>query len=163
MSVTPNRAKPELSLAVQYAAADAGLPQRAQLRRWVRAALAKQAAITLRFVDEAEGRKLNRDFRQKDYATNVLTFVYGEQGRPKRLEGDIVICAPVLAREARERRLALAAHCAHLVVHGVLHLQGWDHQREDEAHRMEAREAVVLARFGIGNPYAAEGGEKKIQ
>jgi probable rRNA maturation factor len=137
------------------------LPNRAQLRRWARAALEKNAALTLRFVDEGEGRELNKDFRGKDYATNVLTFVYGEAPESRRIEADILICAPVLAREAATRGLTLAAHCAHLVMHGVLHAQGWDHERDDEAERMEALEATLLARFGIRNPYARESRGKR--
>ncbi|CAG0966402.1 Endoribonuclease YbeY [Burkholderiales bacterium] len=157
MSGTPNRAKPELSLAVQYADGEAVLPARWRLRRWVQAALARRATLTLRFVDAVEGRRLNRDFRGKDYATNVLTFAYGE-GRERRLEGDIVVCVPVLREEAKRQRLALEAHCAHLVMHGILHLQGWDHENEEEAQAMEAREVALLARFGFGDPYGRQRG-----
>ena len=101
-------------------------------------------------VAAAEARRLNRDFRGKDYATNVLTFVYGDTP----LAGDIVICAPVVAREAREQGKAVAAHWAHLVVHGLLHLQGHDHERDDEARRMERREKRILAGLGFADPYA---------
>ena len=107
--------------------------------------------MTLRFVAQAEGRRLNREFRGRDYATNVLTFVYSSSP----LAGDVVICAPVVAREAREQGKAIAAHHAHLLVHGLLHLQGYDHERDGEAGRMEARERRVLAGLGFGDPYAA--------
>jgi probable rRNA maturation factor len=120
------------------------------VRRWVRAALARPAEVTLRFVAEAEGRRLNREFRGKDYATNVLTFIYAQ--RP--LAGDVVICAPVVAREARSQGKAAAAHYAHLVVHGMLHLQGYDHERTRDAVRMEGRERRVLAHLGFADPYA---------
>ena len=106
--------------------------------------------MTLRYVAETEGRRINRDFRGKDYATNVLTFIYAT--RP--LEGDIVICAPVVAREAKQQGKALAAHHAHLLVHGLLHLQGLDHEREADAKRMEGRERRILGKLGFDDPYA---------
>lgn len=159
MSATPSRAKPKLMLAVQYASRAGDLPPRWRLRRWVTAALEKSASLTLRFVDEAEGRSLNRDFRGKDYATNVLTFAYGASAGREALEGDVVICVPVLAKEARAAKRSRQAHCAHLVMHGLLHLQGWDHENEAEAEAMEAKEAQLLARFGFGNPYARRKGE----
>jgi probable rRNA maturation factor len=138
-----------LSLSVQYAAAGDDLPARPLLRRWATASLEHDAAITLRFVELDEGRALNRRYRRKNAATNVLAFVYdGTWG------GDIVLCAPVLRREAREQNKALAAHCAHLVVHGMLHLQGYDHQRAPDAARMEAREVAILAGLGVADPYA---------
>ena len=105
--------------------------------------------VTLRYVAEAEGRRLNREFRGKDYATNVLTFIYS--ARP--LEGDIVICAPVVAREAKAQGKALAAHHAHLLVHGLLHLQGMDHERAADAQLMERRERKILASLGFEDPY----------
>ena len=120
------------------------------MRRWAGAALAKDASVTLRYVAESEGRRLNRKFRGKDYATNVLTFIYSA----KPLSGDIVICAPVVAREAKRQGKALAAHHAHLLVHGLLHLQGMDHERRGEAERMERRERAILARLGFPDPYA---------
>jgi probable rRNA maturation factor len=110
--------------------------------------------VTLRYVAESEGRRLNRAFRGKDYATNVLTFVY-DDSPPGLLEGDIVICAPVVAREAREQGKPVEAHHAHLLVHGLLHLQGFDHERNEDAARMELRERAVLRRLGFGDPYAA--------
>jgi probable rRNA maturation factor len=142
--------RPRLALRVQYAARGGDLPARPLLRRWAAAALERDASVTVRFVDAAEGRALNRTYRGKDAATNVLAFVYDEVSG-----GDIVLCAPVLRREAREQGKALDVHCAHLVVHGMLHLQGYDHQKTGEATRMEAREVAVLAAFGIPNPYAA--------
>jgi probable rRNA maturation factor len=121
------------------------------LRKWALAALGRDAEVTVRYVAEAEGRHLNRQYRGKDYATNVLTFRYGR--RP--LAGDIVICAPVVAREAREQGKEVRAHHAHLLVHGLLHLQGMDHERSPrEALRMEARERAILAALGVGDPYA---------
>jgi probable rRNA maturation factor len=149
-----SRTSPRLSLVVQYAAAAAGLPGRGLLRRWVRGALAPtvpSAKVTLRFVNEAEGRALNRRYRARDRATNVLSFVYDDE--PGMYGGDIVLCAPVLRREAAAQGKPLAAHCAHLVVHGMLHLQGADHEKPAEAARMEARETAILARLGFPDPY----------
>ena len=146
---------PRSSITVQYGAPGDDLPARALLRRWARAALGASAAnttIVLRFVDEVESRTLNRRHRGRDRPTNVLSFVYDdEHGAPG---GDIVLCAPVLRREAVEQGKSLAAHCAHLVVHGVLHLQGYDHERAADAGKMEARERAILAGLGFGNPYA---------
>lgn len=164
---------------------DALPASRSQLRRWVAAALERDCAFTLRFVGTREGRALNQAFRGRDYATNVLTFEYGaDEGgdtpggvgwtggsvsgsaarstpgspdapRAETAHADIVICLPVVRREAREQRKAPHDHLAHLVVHGALHAQGWDHERgADEAARMEAREREILARFRIGDPYA---------
>ena len=126
---------------------------RHKVARWIRAALAAPAEITLRIVDEAEGRALNRDFRAQDHATNVLTFDYQ---REPMVVADLVICAPVVAREAREQGKTLEAHYAHLVVHGTLHAQGWDHQRVADAREMEAREAEILRAMGWPDPYRAE-------
>jgi probable rRNA maturation factor len=146
-------ARPRLSLCIQYAAGDEGMPTRALLRKWSAAALERDAQVTLRIVDEREGRELNRSYRGKDYATNVLSFVYDDVHGT--LCGDIVLCAPVLRQEAAAGGKVLAAHCAHLVVHGMLHLQGYDHEREADAARMERREAAILARLGFRDPYAA--------
>ncbi len=143
----------KLSLAVQYASAAKNLPTRPQLRRWAKAALRQDAEITLRIVDEAEGRELNKNFRGKDYPTNVLTFVYDDLPQPP-LSGDVVLCAPVVAREAAEQRKELAAHYAHLVVHAVLHLQGYEHEDEHEASEMEHLETAILAKLGYADPYA---------
>jgi probable rRNA maturation factor len=107
----------------------------------------------LRFVDESEGRTLNRDYREKDYATNVLTFAYGET-EDAIVQADIVFCVDVLMREAAERRISSAQHTAHLVVHGVLHAQGYDHEVEDDAEEMEKFETEILAGLGIPDPYA---------
>ena len=138
-----------LSLSVQYATQDEDLPARPLLRRWLAAALERDAVVTLRFVDADEGRALNHRYRGKGVATNVLAFVYdGSCG------GDIVLCAPVLRREARQQNKTLAAHCAHLVVQGMLHLQGYDHHRSVDATRMEAREVDILGNLGFTNPYA---------
>lgn len=142
---------PKLALAVQYACAGPDLPDRAQLRRWARAAQEMPMTVTLRLVGAAEGRALNRDYRGKDYATNVLSFVY--DSTPVAL-GDLVVCLPVVQREARAQGKSLKAHLAHLVVHGMLHLQGYDHETGPrDAARMEAREREVLARFRIPDPY----------
>jgi len=153
--MSPRRA--QLSLTVQYAAASDDLPARAMLRRWVRCALAPgktpKTAVTLRFVDEAEGRALNRKYRERDRATNVLSFVYDDE--PGMCGGDIVLCAPVLRREAAAQGKPLTAHCAHLVVHGMLHLQGADHEDAAGAARMEACEIAILSHLGFPNPYVA--------
>ena len=137
-------------LVIQRATRAAHVPSDRRIRAWARAALAVPAEVTLRFVNAAEGRRLNRAYRNRDYATNVLTFIYGR--RP--LAGDIVICAPVVAREAREQGKALDAHHAHLLVHGLLHLQGLDHERPADAVRMERRERAILARLGYPDPYS---------
>lgn len=130
-----------------------GIPPAAAFRRWVNAALDRPATLTLRVVNAAEGRGLNSAFRGKDYPTNVLTFVYHEKRAP-RLMGDIVLCAPIVAAEAKAQGKTLADHYAHLTVHGVLHLAGHDHETAREAARMEALERRLLAGFGIADPYA---------
>ena len=140
-----------LALTVQRVADPAGLPADATLRRFVRVALDRDARVTLRIVDGREGRALNRRHRGRDHATNVLTFVYDGGAS---LDGDIVLCAPVVRKEARAQRKALAAHYAHLVIHGMLHLQGYDHERDDDAASMEAREVALLRDLGYGDPYA---------
>lgn len=151
---TAKPARPHrLRLTVQYAVAATTLPSAARLRRWARAALEGDAEVTLRFVGEKEGRALNATFRGRDYATNVLTFVYDQLAS---ICGDIVLCAPVLRREARAEGKTLFDHCAHLVIHGMLHLQGHDHERPRAARVMERREAEILAGFGITDPYATE-------
>lgn len=148
---------PELRLSVQFASAADELPTRAQVRRWVRAGLEQPAEITVRFVDAEEAQALNTDYRQKDYVPNVLTFEYGEIGQDDSgqpvLGGDVVICAPVVEREAREQHKPLLHHYAHLTLHGVLHLQGYDHIEPAAAHAMESRETAILKRFRIPNPY----------
>lgn len=127
------------------------IPGDRRLRGWIRAALGREAEVTVRYVGDTESRRLNRTYRGRDYATNVLTFVYVD--RP--LAGDIVICAPVVAREARAQGKGVDAHHAHLLVHGVLHLQGYDHEKSAEAARMERRERLILRRLGFADPYAS--------
>jgi probable rRNA maturation factor len=145
-----------MELTIQYASRISGLPTQARLRRWTRAALEAtgeaDAQLNIRVVNAAEGRVLNREFRSKDYATNVLTFPYGEDP----VEADIVLCAQVVAREAREQGKTLDAHYAHLVVHGVLHAHGHDHEKPAQAKKMEALEVKILAGLGYANPYEAE-------
>ena len=153
--------RPRLSLSVQYATSHDDLPARALLRRWARAALTRNAVVTLRFVDEAEGSALNRSYRRRDHPTNVLAFVYHDVHGAHGVDGDLVLCAPVMRREAAEQGKSLAAHCAHLVVHGLLHLQGYDHEHAPEAIRMEAREIAILARLGFTDPYRAAGRSRR--
>lgn len=146
-----------LSLAVQYASEAAGLPTRAQFRRWVKLALQRDAAMTLRIVDEAEGRELNRNYRGKDYATNVLTFVYddAEPGNSGPLSGDVVICAPVVAQEAAMQHKAPLAHYAHLTIHATLHLQGYEHETDADAAAMETLETALMLKLDYPDPYQA--------
>jgi probable rRNA maturation factor len=143
----------QLSLSIQYADSQhKTVITRARIRRCVAAALqaaALPASVTVRFVGTDEARELNRGYRKKDYATNVLTFDY--QHAP--CEADIVICAPVIEQEAREQGKPLADHYAHMLVHGVLHAQGYDHERVRDAKRMEALEVQILQRLKIANPY----------
>ncbi len=146
------RRKPGLALTVQYGVASATLPAPAALRRWARAAAERAASVTVRFVGRREGRTLNAVYRGKEHATNVLAFVYDVSSR---VEGDIVLCAPVLRTEARAQGKSLADHCAHLVVHGMLHLQGYDHDTGRAARAMEARETAILAALGVPDPYAS--------
>ena len=149
-------AMPRLALSLQFgrlqdAARHRDALPRHGVIRCIRHALQSDAEITVRIVDAQEGQALNRDFRGKDYATNVLTFDYAAE---PLVMADLVLCAPVVAREAREQNKPLAAHYAHLLVHGTLHAQGWDHETsEEEAQAMEAREVEILARLGLKNPY----------
>jgi probable rRNA maturation factor len=151
-------ASPRLRLTVQGAEAFAALPARSTLRRWVLRALQTDATLTLRFVGAREGRRLNRDFRGRDYATNVLTFDYARAP----VEADIVLCLPVIAREARQQGKALRAHLAHLVIHGTLHAQGHDHETATDAARMERLETRLLARLGYPDPYRPSGGKRPL-
>jgi len=149
--------KPTLELDIQFAIGRKGLPRRRAFRRWAKAALRGDAVVALRIVDTAEGLQLNQDFRGKAYATNVLTFAYDEAGDLPPgvpMSGDIVLCAPVIAREADEQDKALEAHYAHMVVHGMLHLQGYDHETgEADALAMEAVEGFIMRRLGFPDPY----------
>ena len=151
----------EPDVSVTYATARKGVPSSASFRKWVAAALADRdapAEMAIRIVGADEGRELNRTYRGKDYATNVLSFPAElPEGLPEDVElpllGDLVICAEVVAREAAEQGKRPADHWAHLVVHGTLHLLGWDHEADDEADAMEAREREILAGLGIADPY----------
>lgn len=157
--------KHALSLSVQYAVADDALATplvtplvtqlpRQRIRRWVQATLASPAQVTIRFVDAEEGQALNRDYRDKDYATNVLSFVYEQE---PAVMGDLVICLPVIVREAAEQGKPLEAHFAHMIVHGMLHLQGYDHETSaEDAEIMESQERAILARLGFADPYINE-------
>ena len=146
----------QLSLSLQFGKfADAALHRAAlprhKVARWIRHALQSDAEITVRIVDRAEGQALNRDYRHKDYATNVLTFDYTQE---PVVTADLVLCAPVVAAEAKEQGKTLQAHYAHLLVHGTLHAQGWDHESsEEDAQVMELREVEILTRLGFANPY----------
>lgn len=159
------RPAPVLGLEVQKAVAGedrANSPRKNHIRRWARAALREDADVTVRLVGEDEGRALNRDYRGKDHATNVLTFAYAEgealPGLPEEaagpLTGDLVLCVPVVVREAAAQGKTLEAHFAHLVVHGMLHLQGYDHEDEAGAAAMEALETAILRGLGYADPYA---------
>lgn len=142
----------QLSLSVQFAEASArALLPRHRVRRWLRASLDRPAEITLRLVGADEGRALNRDYRGKDYATNVLTFDYQ---REPVVVADLVLCVPVLAAEAQAQGRELGHHYAHLIVHGALHAQGWDHEREADARRMERRESELMVALGLPDPWA---------
>jgi len=144
---------PDLQLSLQFAdPSHRALLPRHKVARWIRAGLERPAAITVRIVGEEEGRALNRAYRHKDYATNVLTFDYVQE---PEIEADLVVCAPVVEREAKDQRIDLVGHYAHLLVHGTLHAQGYDHEDDGpEAACMEARETEVLAGLGFADPYA---------
>jgi len=150
-----------LDVSVEYALPRLGLPAAVSFRKWVAAALKgriREADLAIRIVGAREGRSLNRHYRGKDYATNVLSFPAElPQGLPKGVKlpllGDLVICAPVVAREAKEQKKRLVEHYAHLTVHGALHLLGWDHENEADAICMEQLEREILAEMGIEDPY----------
>ena len=147
-----------LTLSLQFARSAEATAHRAVLprhkvARWIRHALAQDAEITVRIVGHEEGQQLNRDYRHKDYATNVLTFDYTQE---PVVTADLVLCAPVVEREAREQNKSLEEHYAHLLVHGTLHAQGWDHETsEQDAQEMEAYETNILRELGFTDPYAA--------
>lgn len=144
-------ARPALTLSLQFAdATDRALLPRHKVTRWIRAALDAPAEITVRIVGAEEAQALNRDYRGKDYATNVLTFDYS--GEP--IAADLVLCAPVLQRESRELGIPLVEHYAHMLVHGTLHAQGHDHESDDDARAMEARETALMRALGFQDPYA---------
>ncbi|WP_114809242.1 rRNA maturation RNase YbeY [Paraburkholderia kururiensis] len=152
--------EPKLKLTLQFPAAKA-FPQhkamlpRATVANWVKAALFADAELTVRFVDAEEGRTLNRTYRGKDYATNVLTFAYA-QSEADPVTGDLILCCPVVEREAAEQGKPLAAHYAHLLVHGALHAQGYDHETDDEAEEMEGIETDIMNSLGFPDPYRAD-------
>lgn len=156
--MTSQRTSKRLNLSVQYAGNKPGLPSRPQIKAWARAALnvdgARGGQITVRFVDQDEGLQLNRDYRGKNYATNVLSFPYEVE---PVVCGDLVICTPVVEREAAEQNKSVETHFAHLIIHGMLHLQGYDHETgEREAQRMENHERVLLKSLGYDDPYLVE-------
>lgn len=146
--------KPTLSLSLQFAdKRHRDLLPRHKVARWLKAALEADAELTVRIVDAEEGQTLNRDYRQRDYATNVLTFDYAQE---PVVMADLILCAPVIEREAAEQGKTIDAHYAHMLVHGALHAQGWDHIEDDEAQAMEAREREVMSRLGFADPYGQE-------
>ncbi|WMW81674.1 rRNA maturation RNase YbeY [Undibacterium cyanobacteriorum] len=152
---TATQQKHKLNLSVQYA--DERLKDlltRPLLRKTIQAALFFPAELTLRIVDAEEGRTLNRDYRGKDYATNVLTFAYTEDMDAEVTQADIILCTDVLEKEAQEQKKTVLEHAQHLVVHGVLHAQGYDHEDDEEAEEMEALEIEILEGLGLKNPYA---------
>ena len=145
-------ARPELTLSLQFAdAAHREHLPRHKVARWIRAALSAPAEITVRIVDADEGRSLHREYRGKDYSTNVLTFDYS---REPVVFADLILCAPVVAEEARRQKITLEAHYAHLLVHGTLHAQGYDHEADDEAEEMEALESEIVTGLGFKDPYS---------
>ena len=141
---------PYLKFSFQNTCENLQLPSKAQFKKWAQAALRLESEVTIRIVDEHEARALNSQYRGKDYATNVLTFPITEK---PILMGDIVICAPVVAAEAIAQNKSIEAHFAHLTVHGMLHLSGFDHETEPQAELMEALEVQILAKLGYANPY----------
>lgn len=146
-----NAPSKRLNLSVQYACNREGLPLRADFVRWARAALVGGGEVAIRLVDADEGQSLNKEYRGKDYATNVLSFPYDTE---PVVMGDLVICPSVVSKEAAEQKKPLEAHYAHLTVHGMLHLQGWDHDNDDDAQAMEDEEREILAAMGYPDPYA---------
>jgi len=141
---------PQLFFSVTFACERTGLPSAQQLKRWVKAALRVEAEINLLIADRAEAAQLNQQYRGKDYAPNVLTFAFSDV---PRVMADIMICAPIVIEEAQQQGKSLFAHFAHMVVHGVLHAQGYDHEVEPQAELMEQIEIQTLAKLGYANPY----------
>jgi probable rRNA maturation factor len=141
---------PKLQLNLQIASSASEIPTKAQFKSWAKAALRVDTEVTIRIVDADEGRMLNSTYRGKDYATNVLTFPLTEV---PHLMGDIIICAPVVETEAQSQNKPLEAHYAHLTIHGVLHLHGYDHETEEQAALMESIEVTTLQKLGYANPY----------
>lgn len=141
---------PKLHASIQYASAQPNLPTKSQFRKWAKAALRIDTEVTIRIVDADEGRMLNKTYRGKDYATNVLTFPLTEE---PHLMGDIIICAPVVEAEAKAQHKDLHAHYAHLTVHGILHLHGYDHESDAQAELMESLETAIVTKLGYASPY----------
>jgi probable rRNA maturation factor len=141
---------PQLKFSLQNASAFAEIPAKNMFRKWARVALRVDTEVTIRIVDEDEARILNSTYRGKDYATNVLTFPLTET---PHLIGDIVICAPVVAVEAKVQHKSIEAHFAHLTIHGILHLHGYEHETEEQAALMESIEVTTLRKLGYANPY----------
>ncbi len=149
-STTHEKTLNKLSLVIQYVAPFPETPNRQQFRKWVKTALVQNAEIVIRIVDQEEGLSLNQRFRGKLYPTNVLTFTYDDSSP---LTGDIVLCAPVVIREAQEQHKSIEAHYAHLTIHGALHLQGYDHETDSEAVNMEQLESQIMIQLGYPDPY----------
>jgi probable rRNA maturation factor len=146
----PRRRKPSATISVQRGTRASDAPTRNQIISFARAAMLRDMEITIRIVNASEGLQLNFDYRHKDYATNVLSFVYESE---PAVHGDLVLCAPVISREAAEQDKSILAHYAHMIVHGVLHLHGYDHIDETDAERMEALEIDIMTKLGFANPY----------
>jgi probable rRNA maturation factor len=155
----PSFFMPKLAISTQYASSLIGLPTAKQLRKWAKAALRVDTEVTVRIVDVQEALELNSTYRGKDYATNVLTFQLSET---PHLMGDIIICAPVVVAETKAQNKDLIAHYAHLTVHGMLHLCGFDHETEPQAELMESIEIQILAKLGYANPYLITEGAQSI-
>ena len=148
----------QLNLDIQFANKTlnekwADIISKAKVKRWMQAALLEDASITLRLVGRAESKKLNAAYRNKDYATNVLTFPYGQDESSGQLLADIVICLPVIEKEAKDQNKTVLSHLTHLVVHGTLHAQGFDHEDDVEAEAMETLEVAILKKLKLANPY----------
>ncbi|MDP3211993.1 MAG: rRNA maturation RNase YbeY [Methylotenera sp.] len=141
---------PKLAATIQYASQASNLPTASQFRKWAKAALRVDTEVTIRIVDAEEGKILNNTYRGKDYATNVLTFPLTED---PHLMGDIIICAPVVEAEAKAQQKSLDAHFAHLTVHGILHLHGYDHETDPQAELMEGLETAIVTKLGYASPY----------